>query len=87
MSRGANGSTAASEWPCGRLSRAAGAVRFAGVAINTGMEAVSTAIVVVTISQSAALNILDGTVFKHNMKRHRQQELIRFLNPIGGPSA
>jgi hypothetical protein len=30
----------------------------------------------------AALNILDGTVIRHNMKRHRHQEFIRFLNTI-----
>ena len=30
----------------------------------------------------AALNVLDGTVIGHNMKRHRHQEFIRFLNTI-----
>src|SRR5579864_3546700 len=30
----------------------------------------------------AALNVLDGTVIGHNMKRHRHQEFIRFLNSI-----
>jgi transposase len=30
----------------------------------------------------AALNILDGTVIEHSMKRHRHQEFIRFLNTI-----
>ena len=31
---------------------------------------------------TTALNILDGTVIGHNMKRHRHQEFIRFLNTI-----
>ena len=30
----------------------------------------------------AALNILDGTVIGHNMKRHRHQEFVRFLKTI-----
>jgi hypothetical protein len=30
----------------------------------------------------AALNVLDGTVIGHNMKRHRHQEFIRFLNTV-----
>jgi transposase len=30
----------------------------------------------------AAFNVLDGTVIGRNMKRHRHQELIRFLNTI-----
>jgi hypothetical protein len=33
-----------------------------------------------TTTLFAALNILDGTVIGHNMKRHRHQEFIRFLN-------
>jgi transposase len=28
------------------------------------------------------LNVLDGTVIGHNMKRHRHQEFIRFLNAV-----
>jgi hypothetical protein len=32
-----------------------------------------------TTTLFAALNILDGTVIGHNMKRHRHQEFIRFL--------
>jgi transposase len=35
-----------------------------------------------TTTLFAALNILDGTVIGHNMKRHRHQEFIRFLNAI-----
>jgi len=35
-----------------------------------------------TTTLFAALNILDGTVIGHNMKRHRHQEFIRFLNVI-----
>jgi transposase len=35
-----------------------------------------------TTTLFAALNILDGTVMGHNMKRHRHQEFIRFLNAI-----
>jgi transposase len=35
-----------------------------------------------TTTLFAALNILDGTVIGRNMKRHRHQELIRFLNDI-----
>jgi len=35
-----------------------------------------------TTTLFAALNILDGTVIGHNMKRHRHQEFIRFLNTI-----
>jgi len=30
----------------------------------------------------AALNVLDGTLIGHNMKRHRHQHFIRFLNAI-----
>jgi hypothetical protein len=33
-----------------------------------------------TTTLFAALNILDGAVIGHNMKRHRHQEFIRFLN-------
>lgn len=35
-----------------------------------------------TTTLFAALNILDGTVISRNMKRHRHQEFIRFLNVI-----
>jgi hypothetical protein len=35
-----------------------------------------------TTTLLAALNILDGTVIGHNMKRHRHQEFVRFLNTI-----
>ena len=35
-----------------------------------------------TTTLFAALNILDGTVIGRNMKRHRHQEFIRFLNTI-----
>jgi hypothetical protein len=35
-----------------------------------------------TTTLFAALNVLDGTVIGHNMKRHRHQEFIRFLNLI-----
>src|ERR1700680_4477190 len=35
-----------------------------------------------TTTLFAALNVLDGTVIGHNMKRHRHQEFIRFLNAI-----
>ena len=35
-----------------------------------------------TTTLFAALNILDGTVIGHNMKRHRHQEFLRFLNTI-----
>ena len=35
-----------------------------------------------TTTLFAALNMLDGTVIGHNMKRHRHQEFIRFLNTI-----
>ena len=35
-----------------------------------------------TTTLFAALNILDGTVIRQNMQRHRHQELIRFLNRI-----
>ena len=35
-----------------------------------------------TTTLFAALNILDGTVIGRNMKRHRHQEFIRFLNDI-----
>lgn len=35
-----------------------------------------------TTTLFAALNVLDGTVIGRNMKRHRHQEFIRFLNPI-----
>jgi hypothetical protein len=38
-----------------------------------------------TTTLFAALNILDGTVIGHNMKRHRHQEFIRFLNTKGDP--
>ena len=34
-----------------------------------------------TTTLFAALNILDGTVIGHNMKRHRHQEFIRFSTP------
>jgi hypothetical protein len=35
-----------------------------------------------TTTLFAALDILGGTVIGHNMKRHRHQEFIRFLNTI-----
>jgi len=35
-----------------------------------------------TTTLFAALNVLDGTVISRNMKRHRHQEFIRFLNVI-----
>jgi transposase len=35
-----------------------------------------------TTTLFAALNVLDGTIISRNMKRHRHQELIRFLNDI-----
>ena len=35
-----------------------------------------------TTTLFAALNVLDGTVIGHCMKRHRHQEFIRFLNRI-----
>jgi transposase len=35
-----------------------------------------------TTTLFAALNVLDGTVIRQNMKRHRHQEFIRFLNTI-----
>jgi transposase len=35
-----------------------------------------------TTTLFAALNVLDGTVIGHNMKHHRHQEFIRFLNTI-----
>ena len=35
-----------------------------------------------TTTLFAALNVLDGTVIGHNMKRHRHQEFIRFLNEV-----
>src|SRR5262249_46673223 len=35
-----------------------------------------------TTTLFAALNVLDGTVIGHNMKRHRHQGFIRFLNLI-----
>lgn len=35
-----------------------------------------------TTTLFAALNILDGTVIGRNMKRHRHQEFIRFLNTV-----
>ena len=35
-----------------------------------------------TTTLFAALNVLDGTIIGHNMKRHRHQEFIRFLNGI-----
>ena len=35
-----------------------------------------------TTTLFAALNVLDGTVIGNNMKRHRHQEFIRFLNDI-----
>ncbi len=35
-----------------------------------------------TTTLFAALNVLDGTVIGRNMKRHRHQEFIRFLNAI-----
>src|SRR5437660_4642535 len=35
-----------------------------------------------TTTLFAALNVLDGTVIGHNMKRHRHQAFIRFLNTI-----
>ena len=35
-----------------------------------------------TTTLFAALNVLDGTIISRNMKRHRHQEFIRFLNDI-----
>jgi len=35
-----------------------------------------------TTTLFAALNVLDGTIMGSNMKRHRHQEFIRFLNTI-----
>ena len=35
-----------------------------------------------TTTLFAALNVLDGTVIGHNMKRHRHQDFIRFLNAV-----
>src|SRR3989454_12067942 len=35
-----------------------------------------------TTTLFAALNVLDGTIISRNMKRHRHQEFIRFLNVI-----
>ena len=35
-----------------------------------------------TTTLFAALNVLDGTVIGRNMKRHRHQDFIRFLNDI-----
>ena len=35
-----------------------------------------------TTTLFAALNVLDGTVIGRNMKHHRHQEFIRFLNPV-----
>ena len=35
-----------------------------------------------TTTLFAALNVLDGTVIGRNMRRHRHQEFIRFLNVI-----
>ena len=35
-----------------------------------------------TTTLFAALNVLDGTVIGHNMKRHRHQEFIRFLHEV-----
>ena len=35
-----------------------------------------------TTTLFAALNVLDGTVIGRNMKRHRHQEFIRFLNTV-----
>lgn len=35
-----------------------------------------------TTTLFAALNVLDGTVIGRNMKRHRHQEFIRFLNAV-----
>ena len=35
-----------------------------------------------TTTLFAALNVLDGTVIGRNMKRHRHQEFIRFLNEV-----
>jgi transposase len=35
-----------------------------------------------TTTLFAALNVLDGTVIGSNMKRHRHQEFIRFLNTV-----
>ena len=35
-----------------------------------------------TTTLFAALNVLDGTIIGRNMKRHRHQEFIRFLNDI-----
>ena len=35
-----------------------------------------------TTTLLAALNVLDGTIIGRNMKRHRHQEFIRFLNAV-----
>src|SRR5712671_7770636 len=35
-----------------------------------------------TTTLFAALNVLDGTIIGRNMKRHRHQEFVRFLNTI-----
>src|SRR5262249_38920863 len=35
-----------------------------------------------TTTLFAALNVLDGTIISRNMKRHRHQEFIRFLNEV-----
>ena len=35
-----------------------------------------------TTTLFAALNVLDGTIIGRNMKRHRHQEFIRFLNEV-----
>jgi len=35
-----------------------------------------------TTTLFAALNVLDGTIIGRNMKRHRHQEFIRFLNAV-----
>ena len=35
-----------------------------------------------TTTLFAALNVLDGTIIGRNMKRHRHQEFIRFLNDV-----
>ena len=35
-----------------------------------------------TTTLFAALNVLDGTVIRRNMQRHRHQEFIGFLNHV-----
>ena len=35
-----------------------------------------------TTTLFATLNVLDGTIIGRNMKRHRHQEFIRFLNAV-----